>query len=187
MEKIALFGTSADPPTLGHYAILRYLSEFCDRVAVWTSDNPFKSHNCELKHRIKMLQLMIEELNKKHKNISYYPQLSYLRSLTTVENARQIFGDNITFFLVIGGDLVTEILQWYKSQELLAQVQLLIIPRAGFELNPDDLKKIEYLGGKYILSSFIPPEISSTDYRENRGKEILSPAVKAYINKHQLY
>ncbi|NJM46313.1 MAG: nicotinic acid mononucleotide adenylyltransferase, partial [Alkalinema sp. RU_4_3] len=43
MLKLALFGTSADPPTLGHLAIVNYLSAKYDRVAVWAADNPFKS------------------------------------------------------------------------------------------------------------------------------------------------
>ena len=42
--RIALFGTSADPPTAGHQKILRWLSEGYDRVAVWAADNPFKCH-----------------------------------------------------------------------------------------------------------------------------------------------
>lgn len=42
MTRVALFGTSADPPTVGHQAILRWLSEHYDQVAVWAADNPFK-------------------------------------------------------------------------------------------------------------------------------------------------
>ncbi|NEQ41665.1 MAG: nicotinic acid mononucleotide adenylyltransferase, partial [Okeania sp. SIO3I5] len=44
MTKIALFGTSADPPTAGHETIVRWLSQNFNKVVVWASDNPFKSH-----------------------------------------------------------------------------------------------------------------------------------------------
>ncbi|MGB3262812.1 MAG: adenylyltransferase/cytidyltransferase family protein, partial [Microcoleus sp.] len=55
MQKIALFGTSADPPTAGHKTILSWLSQHFDWVAVWASDNPFKSHSTSLEHRSAML------------------------------------------------------------------------------------------------------------------------------------
>ncbi|MGL5832760.1 MAG: nicotinate-nucleotide adenylyltransferase, partial [Waterburya sp.] len=34
MKKIALFGTSADPPTIGHQTILQWLSQHYDHVVV---------------------------------------------------------------------------------------------------------------------------------------------------------
>jgi nicotinate-nucleotide adenylyltransferase len=188
MKKIALFGTSADPPTLAHDAILQWLSKNYDLVGVWTSDNPFKSHFCELEHRIKMLKLTIQELqNNNYYNVNYYSELSHLRSLITVKNAKKIFDSNSTFFLVIGGDLISQIPDWYKCQELLEQVNLLIIPRVAFSLNENDLKKLVKLGAKYTISSFTPPEISSSFYRESKQEHLLTSVVNSYINVHNLY
>lgn len=45
---IALFGTSADPPTRGHGKILTWLAQHYDQVAVWAADNPFKQHQASL-------------------------------------------------------------------------------------------------------------------------------------------
>ena len=42
MTQIALFGTSADPPSIAHREILRWLCDRYDWVAVWASDNPMK-------------------------------------------------------------------------------------------------------------------------------------------------
>jgi nicotinate-nucleotide adenylyltransferase len=188
MTKIALFGTSSDPPTLAHYAILEWLSTHYDMVAVWTSDNPFKSHFCHLQDRISMLKLMIQDLhNQNYCNINYYSQLSHLRSLITVKNAKEVFEKNSTFFLVIGGDLITQIPHWYKCKELLEQVQLLIIPRVGFSLKKQDLQVLENLGAKCTISSFIPPEISSSFYRESKQNSLLTYSVKSYIDEHHLY
>ncbi|MEY2856531.1 MAG: nicotinic acid mononucleotide adenyltransferase, partial [Cyanobacteriota bacterium] len=55
MKTIALFGTSADPPTIGHQTILQWLSQHYDRIVVWASDNPFKQHQTPLKFRSEML------------------------------------------------------------------------------------------------------------------------------------
>ena len=46
--KIALFGTSADPPTVGHKMIIEWLSQNFDKAVVWVSDNPFKYHETSL-------------------------------------------------------------------------------------------------------------------------------------------
>jgi nicotinate-nucleotide adenylyltransferase len=63
MVNIALFGTSADPPTSAHQAILNWLSYHYDHVAVWASDNPFKTHQTPLEHRSTMLRLLIEDIS----------------------------------------------------------------------------------------------------------------------------
>lgn len=42
MTQIALFGTSADPPTSGHQAILLWLSQRFDKVVVWPRIIPLK-------------------------------------------------------------------------------------------------------------------------------------------------
>jgi cytidyltransferase-related domain len=73
MTKIALFGTSADPPTSGHQAILFWLSQRFDKVVVWASDNPFKNHQTLLEHRMAMLSLLIEEINAPKKILLCIP------------------------------------------------------------------------------------------------------------------
>ena len=55
--RVALFGTSADPPTSGHQKILSWLSERYDWVAIWAADNPFKSHQTSLTHAPKFPHL----------------------------------------------------------------------------------------------------------------------------------
>ncbi len=48
MEKsIALFGTSADPPTIGHEKILEGLSKIYAHTICYVSNNPKKKHKEE--------------------------------------------------------------------------------------------------------------------------------------------
>src|ERR687894_2893931 len=128
MINIALFGTSADPPTSAHQAILTWLSHHYDLVAVWASDNPFKSHQTPLEHRSTMLRLLIEEIELPRRNISLYQSLSSPRTLETVEQARQYWGSQVDLTLVIGADLVNQMPRWYQIDQLLKQVQLLVVP-----------------------------------------------------------
>ena len=48
---IALLGTSADPPTLGHQALLIGLLSLFPQVITWASNNPVKIHSASLEER----------------------------------------------------------------------------------------------------------------------------------------
>lgn len=187
MKKIALFGTSADPPTAGHQSILRWLALHYDLVVVWASDNPFKQHQTPLAYRSEMLRLAIEEIDVPQDNISLHPELSDRRTLITVKQARKIWGDEVEFILTIGADVLPQITSWYRIEELLTQVKILIIPRSGYEIDRGDLKSLENLGGEYTIAKLDAPEVSSSAYRLQGDEGVLTPAVETYIAQKRLY
>ena len=186
MEKIALFGTSADPPTIGHQTILHWLAQHYDRVVVWASDNPFKQHQTPLSDRTKMLDLAIADINLNHNNISVHPELSDRRTLITVNKARKKWGDNV-FTLVIGSDILSQITSWYRVQELLKLVKILIVPRVGYEINQQDLNALQEVGGRFAIASIDAPEVSSSTYRMQKDRNLISSTVADYILQHNLY
>ncbi|MCW6035392.1 nicotinate-nucleotide adenylyltransferase [Spirulina subsalsa FACHB-351] len=187
MTEIALFGTSADPPTSGHQTILRWLSNHYDWVAVWASDNPFKQHQTPLEHRMMMLRLVIMEIEAPRHNISLNRELSHPRSLTTVQKAREIWGDEVNLNLVIGADLIPQLPRWYNVETLLKQVQLLIVPRFGYAIDPEGLAQLETLGGNYAIADLNAPGVSSSAYREEGDQSVVIPLVQDYIHQQQLY
>jgi len=182
---IALFGTSADPPTMGHQAILRWLGEHFDQVAVWASDNPFKAHQAPLEHRQEMLRRLIQETSSLKQNIAVYPELSDPKTLNTVQRARQRW-PNVNFTFVIGSDLVPKLTQWYRIEVVLSQVQLLVIPRPGYPLEAQDLQQLQQKG-TIAIADFTGPDMSSTAYRDQGNGFGLTPSVKAYIHQEGLY
>lgn len=185
--KIALFGTSADPPTAAHQAILEWLSAHYDWVAVWASDNPFKQHGTSLEHRMAMLKLLIAAIDNPQKNISFHEELSYLRSLFSLEKAKEIWGDDVEYILVIGSDLIRQIRQWYRVEELLKQVQILIISRPGYLTTAEDLAALGTRGGNYEIADLNVPAVSSTAYREEKDKTAVPEVIKNYIQREHLY
>ena len=187
MKKIALFGTSADPPTAGHQAILSWLSERYDWVAVWAADNPFKSHQTPLEHRGSMLRLLIEEINLARQNISFHPELSSYRTLSAVEKAKELWGADAELVLVIGSDLVSQLPRWYQVENLLQQVQLLVVPRPGYAIEENSLEHLRHLGAEVAIADLTGPDVSSTAYRENGNTEALTPPIEAYIHQEHLY
>jgi len=183
---IALFGTSADPPTVGHLAILKWLGEHFDQVAVWASDNPFKAHQTSLEHRQEMLRRLIQDINRPEENVAVYPELSDPKALTTVQLAQQRW-PKAEFTFVIGSDLVPKLTQWYRIEAVLSQVQLLVIPRPGYPLEEQDLQQLTQKGGKIAIADFTGPDMSSTAYRDQGNGVGLTPSVAAYIHQAGLY
>jgi nicotinate-nucleotide adenylyltransferase len=185
--RIALFGTSADPPTAGHQKILSWLSERYDWVAVWAADNPFKFQQTPLSHRAAMLQLLITDINTPQRNIALAQDLSSFRTLETLEKAKQCWGEAAEYTLVIGSDLLHQLSSWYRIQDLLQQVQLLVVPRPGYEINESILQDVERLGGKVSIASLTGLDVSSTAFRTQGDSELLTPPVVAYIHREHLY
>ena len=186
-SNIALFGTSADPPTLAHQIILQWLSTHYDKVAVWVSDNPFKHHQASLDQRMTMLETLLQALNNQPNNIELHKELSHLRSLISIQKAQSIWGKNVDYTLVIGSDLVRQIRQWYKVEALLTQVKLLIISRSQNEILSEDLAQLRIIGGQYQLADLTLPNISSTAYRETQDSSLIPCSIRNYILREQLY
>ena len=203
MLNIALFGTSADPPTVGHKAILRWLFHHYGYVAVWAADNPFKDHQTSLEHRSTMLQLLIDEIRWEQsdlvslasiepqawhaeKRIGLHPELSHSRTVITVQRAREQW-PSATLTLVVGADLVPQLPKWYRAEELLRQVQILIMPRPGYPLKEADLETLRQKGTVVTIAEIDPPEISSTAYREQGNLGVLTTPIEAYIHQQHLY
>jgi nicotinate-nucleotide adenylyltransferase len=183
---IALFGTSADPPSIGHQQILQWLDHHYDRTIVWVSDNPFKTHQASLRDRIAMMELTIAAIQAH--TITIHPELSNPRTINTVEQAKQIWQD-ANFSLVIGGDLVPQLPTWYRSQDLLSQVNLLVVPRQGVAIDQADIDRLITMGTEVAIApeSTSIPNVSSSDYRNNGNSSVIIPTVAAYIQRESLY
>ncbi|HAE06179.1 nicotinate-nucleotide adenylyltransferase [Richelia intracellularis] len=184
---IALFGTSADPPTAGHHMIVGWLSQNFDHVAIWAANNPFKVHLTPLEHRVAMLGLLIGDINTSKQNIALEQKLSSFRTIATLEKAKKYWRDNTEFTLVIGSDLLTQLPQWYRIEDLLRQAKLLVVPRPGHIINDSKVDNIKKLGGKTRIADLTGMDVSSTEYREYGDHKALTPRVVEYIHQEKLY
>ena len=62
-KSVAIFGTSADPPTIGHKKILEELSKIYAFTISYVSNNPNKSHKEDISIRGNLLKTLIEDLD----------------------------------------------------------------------------------------------------------------------------
>ena len=72
---IALFGTSADPPTIGHEEIIEELSKIYPVTICYVSNNPNKKHKEDISIRSKLLKILIENLDN--------PKILFNQSVTS--------------------------------------------------------------------------------------------------------
>lgn len=186
MKQIALFGTSADPPTVGHQSIIEWLAGLYDYVAVWASDNPFKHHQSTLAERQQMLALLVQDSQQRCQHLDLHPELSDTKTLRTVQKAQQIW-PQAELTLVVGSDVVPTLSHWYGVEALFQQVKLLLLGRPDTQLQSSDLKDIERLGARFSIANFQGPPVSSSHYRHTGDINDVPPTIAAYIQHHHLY
>lgn len=170
-NSIALFGTSADPPTLGHEALLSELTKIFPKVITWASDNPDKKHQIPLLKRTQLLRILVKKIS--HPKLELVQELSSPRTIHTLKKAFQLWPE-ASFSFVIGSDLTMQVPKWLNAKSILSKVRIAIAMRDGWPISDVHLAKIKKLGGKIEILPFTIPESSSSKFRE-RPQEILVP------------
>ena len=181
---IALFGTSADPPSTGHRALLAGLLDHYPQVVTWASSNPFKQHGAPLELRAALLQAVVEHLANPRLRLEQ--QLSSPRAIETLARAQALWPGAEPVF-VVGSDLVTQIPRWYQAQQLLGQCRLAVVPRQGWALQEADLDHLRQLGARVELLPLAVPASASSQIRHHPSPELVPPALWPELVKHKLY
>jgi len=181
---IALFGTSADPPSTGHRALLAGLLDHYPQVVTWASSNPFKQHGAPLELRAALLQALVEHLA--NPSLRLEQQLSSPRAIETLARAQELWPGAEPVF-VVGSDLVTQIPRWYQAQQLLGQCRLAVVPRQGWALQEADLDRLRQLGARVELLPLAVPASASSQIRHHPSPELVPPALWPELIKHKLY
>jgi nicotinate-nucleotide adenylyltransferase len=181
---IALFGTSADPPSTGHLALLAGLLDHYPQVVTWASTNPFKQHGAPLELRAALLQALVDQLA--NPRLSLEQQLSSPRAIETLARAQARWpGAELVF--VVGSDLVSQIPRWVQAQQLLGQCRLAVVPRQGWPLEEAELERLRQLGARIGVLPLAIPASASSLIRHHPSPELVPPALWPHLVKHNLY
>lgn len=129
---------------------------------------------------------MIAATDFARSNVELHPEISNPRTLITLERAQQIWCDG-NFSLVVGADIVPQLPSWYRSQELLSQVSILVIPRLGYTLSKAQLAPIESQTKQITIADLTLPGVSSSSFREYKDRSGMLKEVLDYIDRYDLY
>jgi len=185
MEKsIALFGTSADPPTIGHKKILEELSKIYPFTISYVSNNPNKKHKEDISIRSYLLKTLIDDLN--NSKILFNQSVSSQWALESIKKCKKIYGlYNLDF--VIGSDLIKEIFYWKNFNKIIEEVSFFIILRKGYPVESNTLKMLETYKVKFKISKIRIPNISSSKFRLNTNYSNLPISLIDIVKKNNLY
>ena len=185
MEKsIALFGTSADPPTIGHKKILEELSKIYAFTISYVSNNPQKKHIEDISIRSHLLKTLIEDLD--NPKILFNQKISSQWAVESIKKCKEIYEFNNLDF-VIGSDLIKDIFYWKNFDKIILEVSFFIILREGYPVESNTLKMLETYKVKFKISTIKIPNISSSKFRLNFNYSNLPTSLIDIVKKNNLY
>ena len=185
MEKsIALFGTSADPPTIGHKKILEELSKIYAFTISYVSNNPKKKHIEDISIRSNLLKTLIEDID--NPKILFNQKVSSKWAVESIKKCKDIYRFNNLDF-VIGSDLIKDIFYWKNFDKIISEVNFFIILREGYPVESNTLKMLENYRVKYKISTIKTPNISSSKFRLNFNCSNLPTSLIDIVKKNNLY
>ena len=183
-KSIALFGTSADPPTIGHKKILEELSKIYTFTISYVSDNPKKKHIEDISIRSHLLKTLIDDLD--NPKILFNQKISSQWAEESIKKCKEIYKINNLDF-VIGSDLIKDIFQWKNFDKIILEVSFFIILREGYPVESNTLKMLETYRVKFKISTIKTPNISSSKFRLNFNCSNLPSSLIDIVKKNNLY
>ena len=185
MEKsIALFGTSADPPTIGHKKILEELSKIYTLTISYVSNNPKKKHIEDISIRSHLLKTLIDDLD--NPKILFNQKISSQWAVESIKKCKDIYKLNNLDF-VIGSDLIKDIFYWKNFDKIILEVCFFIILREGYPVESNTLKMLETYKVKFKISKIKIPNISSSELRSDLNYSNLPTSLIDIVKKNNLY
>ena len=183
-KSIALFGTSADPPTIGHKKILEELSKIYAFTISYVSNNPQKKHIEDISIRSHLLKTLIDDLD--NPKILFNQKISSQWAVESIKKCKEIYKFNNLDF-VIGSDLIKDIFYWKNFDKIILEVSFFIILREGYPVESNTLKMLETYRVKFKISTIKTPNISSSNFRLNFNCSNLPSSLIDIVKKNNLY
>jgi len=183
-KSIALFGTSADPPTIGHKKILEELSKIYAFTISYVSNNPQKKHIEDISIRSHLLKTLIDDLD--NPKILFNQKISSQWAVESIKKCKEIYKFNNLDF-VIGSDLIKDIFSWKNFDKIILEVSFFIILREGYPVKSNTIKMLETYRVKFKISTIKTPNISSSKFRLNFNCSNLPSSLIDIVKKNNLY
>lgn len=140
-KSIGLFGSSFNPPHIGHFEVLKNLSEKNLFEEIWllpVFKHPFRKDLWPYEWRLKLAKLLLKDLDQTRIKISEIEKElgknpSYM--FDTVMALKQRHPD-FHFTLILGSDCKKDLPRWHRYENLKTEVDFYFMPRKGYEQSP---------------------------------------------------
>ena len=191
-SRIGLFGGTFDPPHLGHLAAALAARDQLelDSVLFVVANDPWQKTEAGIevtsaKHRLEMVKVAVSDFEGLQADDSEITRGGLTYTSTTLQEMKILY-PNSELFLLVGGDVATELDTWKDTDLIRDNTTLVVVDRPG------------YLGAeppadwKFKKVTAETPDIAGTEirFRSRKGVEVktmVSESVKSYIDEHGLY
>ena len=192
--KIGLFGGAFNPPHVEHKRVIDEAKKTLglDKIIIIPSYLPPHKRTADgtpFELRVSMCALAfpdceISEIERYSEDTNY--------TVNTLAKFKKIYPSDKLYF-IIGGDSMADLFKWYKPEEILKQVEIVVYPRDGVVTDMlSSISKARDMGGKITLLNYKSNNISSAEirylsYLGAKFDEVVSPSVLKFISEHNLY
>lgn len=211
-QLIGLFGGTFDPVHQGHLNSVSLLDKSLQFEHVYwilSARPPHKNElSASIEHRYAMLELALQKHQHYLPDDSEVTRTEASYTYTTAQHFRERY-PNASLCLIVGADSLQNLHTWYRYEELIDQVHLVVMHRPGYSMDiPEFLTNRqvdseqelrESTAGKLLFFEQSNFDVSSTQLRGElkkglnfqdqhvQAEQLLSKPVLNYIQHHQLY
>ena len=175
--RVGVFGTSCNPPHVGHSMAILYAMSMNDFDQIWVvpcGEHPEGKGLIGFGHRFQMARIAFNKIrNCRVTPLEFYlPKPSFTNdTLKFITNAEP----NAELSFIVGADCIDNVPKWKGGKETMRLAKLVGVPRSGFD-----------------EQGHLLPDISSSEIRTHLKKNEsverhLDFGVRQYISKHGLY
>lgn len=190
--RIGLFGGTFDPVHLGHLISAEQVREQCNLEQVWFLPALVPPHKngqtvTEAAHRLQMVELAIAGNPYYRASRVEFERSGSSYTVDTMAILRERHPKH-TFYFIIGADMVADLPNWHRIEQLVKDTEFVGLARPGYErpqLADAIASRVQYADMPLL-------EISATGIRERvrTGRSIryfVPDRVRNYIEEHRLY
>jgi nicotinate-nucleotide adenylyltransferase len=196
--RIGVLGGSFDPPHVGHLVVAEEARVQLDlaRVVFVPAGLPPHKQDRQLTpahHRVEMTTRALAANPYFHLSAIDTERSGPSYSVETVRLFRADWGREAEIFFIVGLDMLADLPNWHRPEELIQLCRLAVADRPGYTVDMLALEvSVPGVAARVDWVSVPLLEISSTDLRcrigEGRSvRYYVPPAVEAYIRAHGLY
>jgi nicotinate-nucleotide adenylyltransferase len=189
MAKIGLFGGTFDPPHIGHLMIAQEVLTQCKMDEIWFIPSAIPPHKTykditDNESRINMVKNAIRGNDRFFVSLIEFERNGPSYTIDTVIELKNRYIDH-EFFFILGGDMINDLPNWYKIDQLSKKVIFIGVKRPGFVINsPFENRIIQIVAPQF--------EISSSQIRERfrmrqNTRYLLPDKVREYIEVNKIY
>ena len=191
MSNIAIFGGTFNPFHKGHYEMLTIVCglDFIDKVFVMPDKIPphkLIDKMIDDAHRQNMCRLVCDDFNKAELCLIEFEREGKSYTIDTLNLLKKEYPYD-SFYIVIGGDMLSTLDSWYNWQELIKLASFITFKRQGQSDFTAAQNRLVKLGANITVINDSITNISSTQLRCKIDENFLPQKVYEYIVQKGIY